>query len=560
MLDLRTLTRRRSLVDPSAGARRARARHGVVLVLLLLAAACSGTSSSAAEDTAAPTSTTAAVDAEAVVSTPLGPVRGVRSPLGTTFRAIPYAAAPVGDLRWRQPREAAPWDGELDATEPGPVCPQLDGTGQLEAGSDEDCLRLNIDTPRAPDGPAAEEAASDLGPPDLPVVVWVHGGGFIEGAANEYDGARLAAGGDVVVVTINYRLGALGYLALEGFEDPGSAGMFAVDDIVAALRWVEANISAFGGDSANVTVAGQSAGGINICSLMATPAAFGLFDRAIVQSGPCTWARPLDEATEVGAELAAGLGCTGSGAAVVACLRALPVEDLVAASPPIPSALGTATWLPVSGGTTMPRPLPDAIEAREFAEVPVLLGTVHDEGRGEIPSWDTAENPLDDQRLDEAFLGIFGDGAAAVAEAYPSGSLTPQERLARVITDAAFACPTELTAAALHAGGVAVYRYEFDLPDNPPVAGGADPGATHNWDLPYVLPASDDWDDDESAQLSARMIGYWSGFAASGVPSAADAPTWAPYEISDPVVLELTPGAITPITDFATEHHCDLWT
>ncbi len=219
-----------------------------------------------------------------VVATAEGPVRGVRGTGATAWLGVPYAAAPVGALRWRAPQPAPARAGVLEAAAAGPACPQIDRPLlQPDAGGrkgEEDCLTLNVWAPNDVAGPA-------------PVMVWIHGGGFIQGSGGEaiYDGARLAAGQGVVVVSLNYRLGALGFLVHPAFvgehDDHPSAGNWGLLDQLAALRWVRANIGGFGGDPERVTIFGESAGGVSVCSLLASPLAAGLVAGAVMQSGSC---------------------------------------------------------------------------------------------------------------------------------------------------------------------------------------------------------------------------------------------------------------------------------
>ena len=233
-----------------------------------------------------------------VVATTQGPVRGVATPKGGAFLALPYAAPPVGPLRWAPPQPHAAWIEERDATAGGAICPQpaLPGAGRQS----EDCLTLNVYTP-----PAARAGAR------LPVMVWLYGGGYAVGYNSQYDVSRLARRQGVVTVAVNYRLGALGFLALPQLSGQGSGG-YALLDQQAALRWVKANIAGFGGDPSNVTLFGESAGGWSVCEQLTAPGAQGLFQHAIIESGACTSplsAIPQAQAERGGAQMAVDLGC-----------------------------------------------------------------------------------------------------------------------------------------------------------------------------------------------------------------------------------------------------------
>src|SRR5947209_13557256 len=249
-----------------------------------------------------------------------GSVRGAAVPSGYEFLGLPYAASPTGDLRWRPPQPPAGWEGVRDATQFAPSCPQPASPFAPPAPFSEDCLYLNVYTP------TLRRHA------DRPVLVWIHGGGFTEDASRNYDGSKLAADG-TVVVTINYRLGALGFLAHPAFASRpgGSAGNYGLMDQQAALRWVRRNITRLGGDPHNVTIAGQSAGGVAVLAQLVSHSARGLFERAIVQSGAFALTQqPLADAETAGESFAATAGCPDQTAR---CLRRLSVAALVGKFP-----------------------------------------------------------------------------------------------------------------------------------------------------------------------------------------------------------------------------------
>ena len=260
---------------------------------------------------------TATIDVPAdpgVVQTKSGSVRGQVAPDHRLFSGIPYAAPPVGPMRWQPPQPAAEWSGFLDATRPGPRCIQDVSNDVDRSETSEDCLTLNVWTP-----PPSGEAR--------PVMVWIHGGSFINGSGDIYDAQWLASRGDMLVVTINYRLGALGFLAHPALGPAGDVGNYGLADQQAALRWVHDNISAFGGDPDKVTIAGESAGGMAVCDHLVAPASAGLFSAAIIQSGPCQAQYDLPAAERTSEKYAEDVGC-GDHATAAACLRALPPERL----------------------------------------------------------------------------------------------------------------------------------------------------------------------------------------------------------------------------------------
>jgi para-nitrobenzyl esterase len=485
-----------------------------------------------------------------VVRTDKGFVQGTQAGGAREFLGIPYAAPPVGPLRWRPPRPAARWRGIRDATKPGDVCAQV-GTivsGELNTSTAEDCLYLNVYTP-----PALPRRA-------LPVMVWIHGGGFTGGAGSIYDGAPLAAGHDVIVVTINYRLGPFGFLALPSL---GSAsGDYGLLDQQAALRWVRRNARAFGGDPRDVTIFGESAGGASVCANMASPAASGLFERAIAESGCFLLGQGKQAAEQHGASFAASLGCTDP-ATAAACLRGKSAADLLAQAG---GALGG--WGPVSGTPALPLPVPTAFADGRYAHVPLIQGTNHDEGRFFVGfEFDAFGKPMTAAQYPQVLAGQFGASAAARIQAvYPlSGYPSPDLAYAAVFTDARFSCP------ALQADTLAwrsgVYGYEFadeNAPNDFGITFSFPLGAAHSTELQYVfgkIPFADATPPFTPAQfaLSAQMMAYWTRFAAAGNPNGGGAPYWPRFRPASQKVQTLVPDGTGPRAGFAAEHHCAFW-
>jgi para-nitrobenzyl esterase len=481
---------------------------------------------------------------ELVVQTGYGAVQGESSGSTRVFNGIPYAAPPTGEGRWRDPRPPASWSGVRSAVEPGPACAQL--PGELPGGStDEDCLYLNV---TAPSGGARK-----------PVVVWVHGGGYYMGAGSNYDARRFAERGDVVVVTVNYRLGLFGFFGMPGLA---GSGTFGLRDQQAALRWVRSNIAAFGGDPHNVTLAGQSAGAMSVCAQLTSPLAAGLFDKAVLQSGSCasgwldnfeyrneqesTMFVPLSAVAEHGTEFAKSLEC-----ADVACLRGKPTEDLMPHQREfIQPAFGTPA-LPSYPG--------DAVRDGRFHRVPVLSGTTRDEARPWIAVYDSGA-PMSSSTFDTVLAETFGDRAAAVRAVYsPEAYGTPAFAWAALVTDRMWSCTQNTTARGLSAR-TSVYAYEFADP-NPPKLSPLPPtmplGAQHAadlwdfWDLGGRAPKFTP----EQQQLSTRMIDYWSSFARHGTPGR----DWPRFSRGDQYVQSFAPDVIGRV-DLAAEHHCGFWT
>ncbi len=368
-----------------------------------------------------------------------GVLRGVEGNGVRAFLGVPFAAPPVGGLRWRAPRPAPPWEGVRDATRIGPDCTQaigrraiLGGGGGVVFGS-EDCLYLNIYAPAGEAGPR-------------PVMVYIPGGAFTVGAGANYDPSRLAREQGRVVVTMNYRLGALGWLAHPGFQADGEGfgGNFGLMDQQAALLWVHDNIAAFGGDPGNVTLFAESAGAWTACYLMASPVSEGLYQRVILQSGGCLEPSSLvsaEAAAQSGPAFAARLGCEGED--VIACLRALPAWRLSRAASLRAGINGPGSWGPVHTDATVPENPAAAIAGGRFTRVPAIVGTNLDEGRL------FANEVQDMDRYQKETIWMYGDVGPRVLERYPVSEDGPAYAIAANFTAQRFACPS-LSAAWRH--------------------------------------------------------------------------------------------------------------
>lgn len=494
----------------------------------------------------------------ALVQTTAGAVRGVVAEDHRLFAGIPYGAPPVGKLRWQPPEPASTWDGVRDATRFGPRCLQdLEGDIELGRQTDEDCLNLHVWTPAA-------VSASEKAEP-LPVMVWIHGGAFVNGSAAVYDARRLVARGGIVVVTINYRLGALGFLAHPALGPPGAVGNYGLADQQAALRWVRDNIAAFGGDPAKVTVAGQSAGGMSVCDHLVAPASRGLFDAAIIQSGPCQAQLALPEAERISIDYARDAGC-GDPAAAAECLRALPADKLQ--EPVRYFRIGDdALSGPVTGTTVLPKDPMVAFADGDAARVPVVIGSNRDEFTLFMALQHLRGEELLPGDYPRALAETFGPNAAAVADRYPLDRYGGSAPLAysAAVTDADFACVDELIGDDL-ARNAPVYSYEF----NDRQAPAPDPlltlpfpvGASHSLELRYLFdvggaPALNP----AQRALSDQMIDYWSAFVRTGTPNGDGLPEW-PEVGDDPAAgsrLSLKPGDISVVDDFDRVHQCSFW-
>ncbi|MCD9143166.1 carboxylesterase/lipase family protein [Streptomyces albireticuli] len=499
-------------------------------------------------------------DDRPVVTTDHGPVRGRAHGAYDTFEGIPFAAPPTGPLRWRDPQPAPPWREVRDAGAPGPQCPQFPPLGSGPATGSEDCLTLNV---TAPSGRAKGRAR--------PVMVWVHGGGFMFGAGSPYRAEQLAVQGDTVVVTLNYRLGVLGFF---GHPELRGATNFGLADQRAALRWVKANAARFGGDPGRVTLFGESAGSLSTCAQLASPDSAGLFHRAALQSGSCMTAFPpgailptlpryepfvpRSRTEAAGTAAATTLGCARPGG-TLDCLRALGTDKLVT-----PELMQTFSLVSYGGGGLPLRP-DRALEKGRFHRVPVVQGTTRDEMRLFL-ALTQSTHPIRDAREYRARLvRSFGMSAGAVEARYPLASYpSPGLAWGAVMSDVSFTCGALRADRAL-AARVPTYAYLFAdtnaprLPELPAVEG-YPYGAAHGFELPYLFPMdTEPRFSPEQRALADRMTGYWTRFAASGDPNSPGAPGWPRFG-GAATVLSLAPGAggIKPV-DAAAAHHCAFW-
>jgi para-nitrobenzyl esterase len=447
----------------------------------------------------------------AIVQTDSGPVRGTVTGEYRLFQGIPYAASTAGAQRWRSPEPVHAWTEPRDATKPGNICAQQPSAYADVASLDEVCLFLNVTTPRW-------TGADRL----RPVMVWIHGDGAI-GAGSFFDARPLVITGDVIVVTINYRLGIFGTFGYPGLDGSGTFGM---QDQRAALRWVQRNAASFGGDPDNVTLFGESYGGLATSAHLISPGSQGLFHRAIIQSGFALMDMPAGalypgvpavewfgwqssaEVESAGAAVAGQLGCTDSPTALE-CLRRVPAQALVALSRPVPFAYGN----------------------------PVLP---------EVPA-------------------AFGGHASRVHAQYPESAFdSPSVAWASVLTDRMWARST-FEQHHLFAEHVPTYAYEFADRQSPmylPFPEDFPPGAFHAAEVPYLF------NDDKfeaaanhgQRTLSTHMMRYWANFAHTGDPNGNGLPRWSPFDQAEavPYVQSLAPEGISGV-DYASEHHLDFW-
>lgn len=462
----------------------------------------------------------------ATVETVQGRVAGFSKDGVFRFNGIPYAKPPVGPLRWRMPEPPEPWAGVRDAARFGPIAPQIQGPSEAILGGtagqkSEDCLYLNIWTP-ACDGARR------------PVMVWIHGGGFVTGAGSvgTYNGKYLATRGDVVIVTINYRLGVFGFANLSDATDGvlAASGSEGIADQLEALRWVKENIAAFGGDPANVTIFGESAGGMSVGALLASPGSRGLFHKAIAQSG----AADIGSARELSAKTARALLDTlGVVPGEAGKLMEAPWETLLDAQKTMLAnrASGTLAFVPTIDGAVLPRRAIESVRAGSAKGVTLMTGTTRDEWR--LFTASAAKLRLmDNDKLKRMTAGIVGeDRAKDVLAAYPDGSAF--ERWNQFMTDHSFTMPA-IRLAEAQSEHTSSYLYRFDWSST--FLGGV-LGSCHALELGFVFGTYNEklagafFGTGAKAQaLAGAMMDSWLAFARSGDPSNGTVGSWPRYE------------------------------
>lgn len=528
-----------------------------------------------------------AADGAVVVKTAGGPVQATERGAMRSFFGIPFAAPPVGALRWAAPAPAAPWTAPIARSKTAAACLQTGPDSPFRTkGDSEDCLYLDVHTP------------TGKGP--FPVMVWIHGGAFTTGDASAYANAEPLVSKGVIVVAIHYRLGAMGFMAHPALRDAGgSAGDYGIMDQQAALRWVRANIAGFGGDAKNVTIFGESAGGFAVLTHLASPLSKGLFDKAIIQSGAYGVSSQLTQAqlearsaaaletAMAGADL--GAACAG-GAVTAACLRALP-DGVVRGK--LMSAFEKATGgvMPSVDGKVLTQTIQATFAAGANNRVPVINGSNENENRlflamNELAARASARPP-NFNPADRSFLmtaEAFDQGAAAMAAAtgvsakdmagyYPldhfgdDAGLRPSLAAAQAGTDSTFSCNGVNVSARIAAQGSPVWMYEFRDQTAVPlfgIFGGAyrlslPQGAAHALELPYVFGMAGAAQNAEQKALQATMSIYWTNFAKTGNPNGAGAPAWDGFKAGAVQALDVASGggvAAMTADAFRDQHLC----
>jgi para-nitrobenzyl esterase len=461
---------------------------------------------------------------EGTVRTTAGEVRGKAKRGVQVFRGIPFAAPPVGPLRFKPPAPVPAWDGVLDTTHAGPWAPQLPSPLEKMLGAppprwdEAGCLTLNVTTPAA-DGSRR------------PVMFWIHGGAFVNGAGSSpiYDGTKFAEHGDVVIVTVNYRLGAFGFLHLDDVlgADFAGSGNLGILDQVAALEWVRDNIEAFGGNPDDVTIFGESAGGMSVGTLLGMPKAQGLFHRAIVQSGSASFAARADAATSVARDLLELAGVT-----TAAELASVPAEQILEAQGKL-MARGDRLELPFQptvDGDVLPDVPLKTIASGATGDVPTLIGTTADEMTLFL-GLNLGVGQIDDEQLLKQMRGFFGDNAAAVVDAYRANraGCTSADLLTAISTDRVFRIPAIRLAETQARLGRPTYMYLFTWPS--PVMDGK-LKSCHALELPFMWDAIDTpglamltGDGPERQAIADEMHARWIAFGRTGDPG------WPAYDL-----------------------------
>ncbi len=498
--------------------------------------------------------TAQAADASGVVRTSNGPVQGIVKGSVAEYLGIPYAAPPVGKLRWQPPQDPQPWSQTQQASHYANFCPQ-ENRGVFAAPSmTEDCLYLNVFTPKAG---AAHRA-------HRPVMVWIYGGGLFSGESNDYDASKLASQGDVVVVTFNYRIGALGFLSHPAINAEGHPfANYGIMDQQFALQWVKRNIAAFGGNPNNVTIFGQSGGATAVMANLVSPKSTGLFQRAINESGTHIVPMPPDAALKAGEAFANAAGCSDQSAA---CLRALPVDKVLASQKPNVALI--APDFPVVDGTIITDTAFDAFSKGTFNKVPILTGLVRDEQAFFLP--ETNGGPALTAEGYAQNIASFGAGNIEKLTAkYPLASYDSPS-LADIAMQQGFKACTARQLDRAWSRYVPVYAYQFNdrtaptyfQPLSYPMR------AYHTAELEYLFVAFHGGQgtphplNAAQSKLSDELIAYWTSFARDGAPKlsgGSGAPRWTRYSptADNLQILDLPRPSTTK--GYGAQYDCALW-
>jgi para-nitrobenzyl esterase len=550
-----------------SGARRNALRHSFVLCALLTAGLATSTARASNENNA----DNQAKNGPRVVTTD-GAVRGYAKDGVNIFLGIPYAAPPVGKLRWQPPHPVKRWKGERDATEFGDTCPQVTELGAFAGPTStaEDCLYLNVFT----------TGSGKKGNAKKPVIVWIYGGANVDGESNDYDGSKLATGGPdgtpTVVVSMNYRVGIFGFFSHPAINSEGHLAVnYGILDQQAVLRWVQRNIAAFGGDPNNVTLGGQSAGAYDTQASLISPSAYGLFHRAILQSYPATNWLTADATLTRGKNFATAAGCPGSDATAAKCLRNLSAARILQLQG-TPNGNGPYTAQVTVDGTVIPLQPDDAWKTGKFNRMPIMTGDVHDEGNFGIAISEYFSGPPQAPITQEQYLArVTGDALTQYplsnygndpALAYNAYSSDPQACLTlHVVNELARFTPT--------------YAYEFNYQNAPyhfPKMPSYKPLATHTIDIQFLFPGYHGGQlgvnlDQETGQpreiqgneikLSNELVAAWTNFAKTGNPNLRGNSPWPKFTKNSPKFYSqnIPKSSAYPAAQYSSDHKCEYW-
>lgn len=528
------------------------------------------------------------------VNTAEGPVRGLTKNGVNIFLGIPYAAPPVGNLRWRPPQPVQRWRGTLDATQYANTCPQVTELGAFAGPSSvtEDCLYLNVFT-----------TGSGHYGQKKPVIVWIHGGGNVDGESNDYDATKLATGGpnghDTVVVTLNYRMGLFGFLSHPALNSEGhNWGNYGILDIQAVLKWVQRNITAFGGDPNKVALGGQSAGASDTGANVLSPLAKGLFNRAIYESAPTSTFPPASIASTRGTNFATAANCSGTGAAASACLRKLTAQRILQLQG-TPNANGPYITGPFVDGTIIPITPEQAWTTGNYNQMPSMGGAVKDEGNFSISITEYFSGPPQVPQTQAQYIAAItaayggNAGPGGTPPAYPAGTVdqvlaqyppssfggTPtneQGPFDRVTTDPG-KC-RGLHVLKLWAQKIPTYGYDFTYQNAPyyfPSMPGFVAHAAHTIDIPFLFA---NWHggqlgvnldqttgqpreiSGQEIKLSDQLVAAWTNFANTGNPNGSGNSPWSKFTTGSPSFLqEDIPLSTETAAQYRTNYKCDFW-
>jgi para-nitrobenzyl esterase len=486
------------------------------------------------------------------VNTDRGPVAGTQANDVWAFLGVPFAAPPEGALRWAAPEAHACWTAPLAANQFGAACIQVASTNPTTLTGSEDCLTLNVWVP------AAATAASKL-----PVLFFIHGGGNVSGSTDEkrngiyiYDGDKLAAAENAIVVTANYRLGPMGFLAHPSFG--AHAGNYGTLDQIAALSWVQRNIAAFGGDPSHVLLFGQSAGAVDVCSLVTSPLAAGLFSSALMESGGCT-ALTTTAAQTFAQTFADAAGC-GAAADPATCLRALSASAIVETLPETASVVGPqGNYQPSVDGATLLDVPSKVIASGTVDHVPLIVGSNTDETAEELA--ETYPMGMTEAQYEAAVLALAGGDqslSSQVLALYPSSDYpAPLTAFVAVTTDSKFVCTARYVACTTaNAQNTPVKRYVFSHHLENATAAVEALGAWHGLELAFLFESLPDPSAGETA-LTASIQGYWARFAATGDPNGGGAVQWPAYDPATDPYVDLDDTVTTGVG--VRTKYCDFW-